>query len=105
MNNLIKTHEELTGLEETKWYLLNKIEVYEQELEMKKANILLKTSKEEWKKIGVTNENGRKAYITIQCEDLVNRLNELKNGLKYVEMLEKQFRRILNYHLLRIKDE
>lgn len=105
MNNLIKTHEELTGLEETKWYLLNKIEVYEQELEMKKANILLKTSKEEWKKIGVTNENGRKAYITIQCEDLVNRLNELKNSLKYVEMLEKQFRRILNYHLLRIKDE
>ena len=33
------------------------------DLKMKEAHILLTTSKEDWKTLGITNEAGRKAYL------------------------------------------
>ena len=99
MNKLKEQHEHLKELEEAKWYILGEISNYQNAIDYGEADIINTTTKEDWKKMSITNEAGRKAYIRSIYESQYYGLMELKNVLRYVEMREKQIKRVINYYM------
>lgn len=60
------------------------------------AKINSKT-KEEWKAIGATNEQGRNAYITLELEDINVEVNDLTRKVRIKEVHVKVLERKINY--------
>lgn len=69
----------------------------ESNLKTKEAHILLTTSKEDWKTLGITNEAGRKAYIRKECEDLQKKVDHTSLQLEINKTMKKSLKRRLNF--------
>ena len=67
------------------------------DLKMKESYIILTTSKEDWKKLGITNEAGRKAYIRKKCEDLQKKVDHTSLQLEINKTMQKSLKRRLNF--------
>ena len=67
------------------------------DLKMKESHILLTTSKEDWKTLGITNEAGRKAYIRKECEDLQKEVDHTSLQLEINKTMQKSLKRRLNF--------
>ena len=67
-----KLNKELCDAEKEGITLLESHLDADNDLKMKESHILLTTSKEDWKTLGITNESGRKAYIRKEYEELHN---------------------------------
>lgn len=66
-------------------------------LKMKESHILLTTSKDDWKTLGITNEAGRKAYIRKECEDLQKTVDKTGLELEINKTMQKSLKRRLNF--------
>lgn len=66
-------------------------------LKMKESYILLTTSKDDWKILGITNEAGRKAYIRKECEDLQKEVDKTGLELEINKTMQKSLKRRLNF--------
>ena len=88
MKILKEKHDELKKLEVVKWYILNQIDEYKFMIDSGEASILSGDTKINWKELGITNQAGRDAE-----------LKEFKSTLRYIEMQEKQVKRVINYHM------
>lgn len=67
------------------------------DLKMKESHILLTTSKKDWKKLGITNEAGRKAYIRKECEELQKKVDHTGLQLEINKTMQKSLKRRLNF--------
>lgn len=67
------------------------------DLKMKESYILLTTSKEDWKTLGITNEAGRKAYIRKECEELQKKVDHTGLQLEINKTMQKSLKRRLNF--------
>lgn len=99
---LKQKHQELSKLEEDECHAFAFLEEVQFDLKLKEADILLTTSKEDWKELGITNESGRKAYITKETEDLLKEVKEYKKELKYIKLKQDRCKRIINYYMAKI---
>lgn len=75
------------------------------DLKMKEAHILLTTSKEDWKTLGITNESGRKAYIRKECEDLQKTVDHTSLQLEINKVMQKSLKRRLNFCMTLLKQK
>lgn len=66
-------------------------------LKRKESHILLTTSKEDWKTLGITNEAGRKAYIRKECEELQKKVDKTGLQLEINKTMQKSLKRRLNF--------
>ena len=69
------------------------------------SHILLTTSKEDWKTLGITNESGRKAYIRKECEDLQKEVDHTGLQLEINKTMQKSLKRRLNFCMTLLKQE
>lgn len=74
-------------------------------LKMKESYILLTTSKEDWKTLGITNESGRKAYIRKECENLQKEVDHTGLQLEINKTMQKSLKRRLNFCMTLLKQE
>lgn len=69
----------------------------ESNLKMKESYIILTTSKEDWKTLGITNESGRKSYIRKECEELQKKVDHTGLQLEINKTMQKSLKRRLNF--------
>lgn len=69
----------------------------DKDLKMKESHILLTTSKEDWKTLGITNEAGRKAYIRKECEELQKKVDHTSLQLEINKTMQKSLKRRINF--------
>nr|DAU32696.1 MAG TPA: hypothetical protein [Caudoviricetes sp.] len=69
----------------------------DRDLKMKESYILLTTSKDDWKTLGITNEAGRKAYIKKECEGLQKNVDKTGLELEINKTMQKSLKRRLNF--------
>lgn len=99
MEILKEKHKELKKLEEAKLYALHQIDEYNFLIDSGKASILSGDTKIDWKGLGITNQAGRDAYIKTMYENQLEELKKLKSTLRYIEVQEKQVKRVINYYM------
>lgn len=75
------------------------------DLKMKESHILLTTSKEDWKTLGITNEAGRKAYIRKECEELQKTVDHTSLQVEINKTMQKSLKRRLNFCMTLLKQE
>lgn len=75
------------------------------DLKLKEAHILLTTSKEDWKTLGITNESGRKAYIRKEYEDLQKEVDHTSLQLEINKTMQKSLKRRLNFYMTLLQKE
>lgn len=73
------------------------------DLKTKESHILLTTSKEDWKTLGITNEAGRKAYIRKECEELQKKVDHTSLQLEINKTMQKSLKRRLNFCMALLK--
>lgn len=73
------------------------------DLKTKESHILLTTSKEDWKTLGITNEAGRKAYIRKECEELQKKVDHTSLQLEINKTMQKSLKRRLNFCMTLLK--
>lgn len=99
MKILKEKHDELKKLEVAKCYILNQIDEYKFLIDSGEASILSGDTKIGWKELGITNQAGRDAYIKTMYTNQLDELKEFKSTLRYIEMQEKQVKRVINYYM------
>lgn len=75
------------------------------DLKMKESYILLTTSKEDWKTLGITNEAGRKAYIRKECEELQKKVDHTGLQLEINKTMQKSIKRKINFCMTLLKQK
>lgn len=75
------------------------------DLKMKESSILLTTSKEDWKTLGITNESGRKAFIKKECEDLQKKVDHTSLQLEINKIMQKSLKRRINFCMTLLKQK
>lgn len=103
MEILKQKHEELTKLELVECDTFAELEDAQYSLKLEEADILLNTTKEDWKELGITNEAGRKAYVTTKCEYQIEKVKELKKELKYIHIKQEACKRVINYYMAKME--
>lgn len=73
-----------------------------EDLDIEIATIQLDT---DWKAEGITNAEGRKAFITLHTSDLRDKMHEREKTWKFCEMKLNQYKRELEYEMLLQKKE
>lgn len=73
------------------------------DLKMKETYILLTMSKDDWKKLGITNETGRKAYIHKECEELQKIVDQTSLQLEINKIMQKSLKRRINFCMTLLK--
>ena len=92
-----KLNEELCDAEKEGITLLESHLNADSDLKTKESHILLTTSKEDWKTLGITNESGRKAYIRKECEELQKKVDHTSLQLEINKTMQKSIKRRLNF--------
>lgn len=92
-----KLNKELDDAEKEGITLLKSHLDEDNDMKMKEAHILLTTSKEDWKTLGITNESGRKAYIHKECEELQKKVDHTGLQLEINKTMQKSLKRRLNF--------
>lgn len=102
-----KLNNELCDVEKKGITLLESHLDADNDLKMKETHILLTTSKDDWKTLGITNEAGRKAYIRKECEELQKKVDHTSLQLEINKTMQKSLKRRLNFcmTLLQQKEE
>lgn len=103
MEILKQKHEELIKLEEGECNTFVELEDAQYQLKLEEADILLNTTKEDWKTLGITNESGRKAYITRETKNLLEEVSTLKKELKYIHIKQEGCKRVINYYMKKME--
>ena len=92
-----KLNEELCDAEKEGITLLESHLNADSDLKTKESHIILTTSKEDWKTLGITNEAGRKAYIRKECEELQKKVDNTSLQLEINKTMQKSLKRRLNF--------
>ena len=100
-----KLNKELCDAEKEGITLLKSHLDAESNLKTKESHILLTTSKEDWKTLGITNESGRKAHIRKECEDLQKEVDHTSLQLEINKTMQKSLKRRLNFCMALLKQE
>lgn len=100
-----KLNKELCDAEKEGITLLESHLDADSDLKMKESHILLTTSKEDWKTLGITNETGRKSYIRKETEDLQKIVDQTGLQLEINKIMQKSLKRRINFCMTLLKQK
>ena len=109
MESIIETIKKLnTKLEDAEKEGITILESHldaDSDLKMKETYILLTMSKDDWKKLGITNETGRKSYIRKETEDLQKIVDQTGLQLEINKIMQKSLKRRINFRMTLLKQK
>lgn len=109
MESIIETIKKLnTKLEDAEKEGITILESHldaDSDLKMKETYILLTMSKDDWKKLGITNETGRKSYIRKETADLQKIVDQTGLQLEINKIMQKSLKRRINFRMTLLKQK